>query len=161
MSTPVSLTLPDCVTARTISTPRGGFAALDALPPSRRGGQDGATALLVPGFTGSKEDFLAVLEPLASDGFRRAYYFRARDAVGAWGAWNTPRYVRVDRYAPAVSATNASDQWFPSRTATISASEPNTVTPAASRAARLVALEVRRSSSRETGVVTRLIRPCS
>ncbi|HSG40699.1 MAG TPA: hypothetical protein VLE27_13745, partial [Thermoanaerobaculia bacterium] len=60
---------------------------------------------------------------LPSDGFRRAYYFLAQDSVGAYGPWNTPRYVRVDRYAPAVSATNASDTWFPSRTATISAGD--------------------------------------
>jgi hypothetical protein len=60
---------------------------------------------------------------LPGDGSRRAYYFRARDSVGALGPWNTPRYVRIDRYDPVVSATNASDQWFPSRTATLSAAD--------------------------------------
>ncbi len=41
---------------------------MESLPPegvARRG-----SALLVPGFTGSKEDFLALLEPLARRGFR-------------------------------------------------------------------------------------------
>lgn len=38
----------------------------EALPP---GGARG-TALLVPGYTGSKEDFIAVLEPLAKSGYR-------------------------------------------------------------------------------------------
>ena len=33
-------------------------------------GAPARTALLVPGFTGSKEDFLALLEPLADAGFR-------------------------------------------------------------------------------------------
>ncbi len=60
---------------------------------------------------------------LPGDGSRRAYYFRGRDSVGAFGPWNTPRYVRIDRYDPVVSATNASEQWFPSRTATLSASD--------------------------------------
>lgn len=60
---------------------------------------------------------------LPSDGYRRAYRFRARDGLGQWSAWNTPRYVRVDRYAPTVSASNASSQWFTSRTATVSAAD--------------------------------------
>jgi hypothetical protein len=60
---------------------------------------------------------------LPSDGFRRAYYFQAKDSSGALSGWNTPRYVWVDRNAPTVSAANASDSWFRSRTATISASD--------------------------------------
>ena len=60
---------------------------------------------------------------LPGDGNRRAYYFLARDSTGTLGPWNSPRYVRVDRYAPTISATNASDTWFPSRTATISAGD--------------------------------------
>jgi pimeloyl-ACP methyl ester carboxylesterase len=71
MSTPVSLTLPDCATARTLSTARGAFAALDARPPA---GPAEATSVLVPGFTGSKEDFLGVLEPLTAAGFRVVTY---------------------------------------------------------------------------------------
>jgi hypothetical protein len=60
---------------------------------------------------------------LPSDGFRRAYYFIAHDTLGTYGPWNSPRYVRVDRYAPTVSATNASATWYSSRTATLSASD--------------------------------------
>ncbi|MEM9598976.1 MAG: hypothetical protein AAGD06_32205, partial [Acidobacteriota bacterium] len=60
---------------------------------------------------------------LPSDGFRRAYWFRARDNNGMWGDWNQPRYVRVDRYDPRVSATNASDQWFAERTLVMSADD--------------------------------------
>lgn len=45
---------------------------------------------------------------LPSDGSRRSYWFRAKDKVGNWGSWNSPRYVRVDRYAPTVSGTISS-----------------------------------------------------
>ncbi|MFI8179042.1 alpha/beta hydrolase [Actinacidiphila glaucinigra] len=68
MSRPPFLTLPENATAYPLETARGVFAVLDAVPPAgtpRRG-----TALLVPGFTGSKEDFLALLEPLAAAGYR-------------------------------------------------------------------------------------------
>lgn len=60
---------------------------------------------------------------LPADGYRRAYYFQAHDSAGASGAWNTPVYVRVDRYAPSLGASNASGGWFSSRTATVSASD--------------------------------------
>jgi pimeloyl-ACP methyl ester carboxylesterase len=66
MSTPPFLKLPGCVRGLRIETARGGFAALEARPT----GPVRATALLVPGFTGSKEDFIALLEPLAAAGFR-------------------------------------------------------------------------------------------
>ncbi|MDN3352719.1 alpha/beta hydrolase [Actinomadura sp. DC4] len=68
MSTPRFLTLPPGVRRTDIETSRGAFAALEALPGSRvceRG-----PALLVPGFTGSKEDFIAVLQTLAGAGRR-------------------------------------------------------------------------------------------
>jgi pimeloyl-ACP methyl ester carboxylesterase len=68
MSRPPFLTLPENATAYALETARGAFAVLDAVPPAgtpRRG-----TALLVPGFTGSKEDFLALLGPLAAAGYR-------------------------------------------------------------------------------------------
>ncbi|MEU9500824.1 alpha/beta hydrolase [Streptomyces sp. NPDC048196] len=66
MSRPPTLTLPPCARAYRLDTDRGEFAVHDARP-------DGApigTALLVPGFTGSKEDFIALLAPLAAAGFR-------------------------------------------------------------------------------------------
>ncbi|AEW96377.1 hydrolase [Streptantibioticus cattleyicolor NRRL 8057 = DSM 46488] len=58
------LTLPPSARARRLETGRGSFAVLDAGEP-RRG-----TVLLVPGFTGSKEDFIALLQPLAEAGLR-------------------------------------------------------------------------------------------
>ncbi|MET7638310.1 alpha/beta hydrolase [Streptomyces sp. NPDC005438] len=69
MSRPPTLRLPSTARPGRLATERGEFAVLwseerpDAEP--RYG-----TALLVPGFTGSKEDFLPLLEPLARAGFR-------------------------------------------------------------------------------------------
>jgi pimeloyl-ACP methyl ester carboxylesterase len=59
---------PVGVTARTIQTRRGAFRAFEA------GSAADPTAVLIPGFTGSKEDFLAVLGPLAAAGFRVLAY---------------------------------------------------------------------------------------
>ncbi|MEU3492254.1 alpha/beta fold hydrolase [Kitasatospora cineracea] len=62
MSTPPFLKLPSCV--RTVRV--AGLVALCGEPAGAVRG----TAVLVPGFTGSKEDFIALLEPLAEAGFR-------------------------------------------------------------------------------------------
>ncbi|MCT6780374.1 alpha/beta hydrolase [Streptomyces sp. CS7] len=66
MSRPPTFTPPPCARARFLATERGDFAVLDAVPgtPAR------ATALLLPGYTGSKEDFVALLEPLTGAGYR-------------------------------------------------------------------------------------------
>ncbi|MCI0386286.1 alpha/beta fold hydrolase [Streptomyces sp. CNQ085] len=64
MSKPPTLTLPPGARAYRLKTSRGEFAVHDTGEP--RAG----TALLVPGFTGSKEDFIALLAPLARAGFR-------------------------------------------------------------------------------------------
>ncbi|WP_380285543.1 alpha/beta fold hydrolase [Kitasatospora purpeofusca] len=66
MSTPPFLTLPPGARALRVVTARGEFAALRAEPAGAVRG----SALLVPGFTGSKEDFIALLEPLAAAGYR-------------------------------------------------------------------------------------------
>jgi pimeloyl-ACP methyl ester carboxylesterase len=65
VSTPTSLDLPDGVRRTTIRTSRGAFAALEAAPASGVCERD--PALLVPGYTGSKEDFISVLDLLADD----------------------------------------------------------------------------------------------
>mgnify|MGYP001949206744 CR=1 FL=1 len=60
---------------------------LEALPAAEC--PPAATALLVPGFTGSKEDFIALLEPLSAAGYRvvavdgRGQYESAAGAAGA------------------------------------------------------------------------------
>jgi pimeloyl-ACP methyl ester carboxylesterase len=66
VSTPRSLHMSHRVRQSTIRTSRGSFAALSADPAGGVG--DRQAALLVPGYTGSKEDFLAVLESLAAAG---------------------------------------------------------------------------------------------
>ena len=81
MSTPTSLELPDGVRRTTIRTGRGPFAALTAAPPS--GVCEREPALLVPGYTGSKEDFLAVLGLLADRG-------RQVIAIDMRGQFETP-----------------------------------------------------------------------
>ncbi|GJF29971.1 alpha/beta hydrolase [Kitasatospora sp. NE20-6] len=101
MSTPPFLTLPGCARALRLSTGRGAFAALLAEPS----GPVRGSALLVPGFTGSKEDFIALLEPLAAAGYRVA-------AVDQRGQYETggpadPRPYRVEELAQDVLALSA------------------------------------------------------
>ena len=81
MSTPTSLDLPAGVRRTTIHTPRGAFAALEAVPAS--GVCERESALLVPGYTGSKEDFLTILDLLA-DGSRQVV------AIDMRGQFETP-----------------------------------------------------------------------
>lgn len=69
MSRPSTFVPPACSRSRTLRTARGDFAVLDAVPEAPAGGHRGA-ALLVPGFTGSKEDFIALLQPLTDAGYR-------------------------------------------------------------------------------------------
>ncbi|NRQ39646.1 alpha/beta hydrolase [Nonomuraea sp. NN258] len=81
MSTPRFLDLPPGVAPHKIETSQGTFAALEALPVS--GVVERWPALLVPGLTGSKEDFIAVLMTLAQSG-RRVL------AVDLRGQYETP-----------------------------------------------------------------------
>ncbi len=66
MSTPRSLQMSHRIKQTSIRTARGQFAALYADPAGGVGERQ--PALLVPGYTGSKEDFLTVLESLAAAG---------------------------------------------------------------------------------------------
>ncbi|MFG2649153.1 alpha/beta fold hydrolase [Streptomyces sp. NPDC048436] len=79
MSRPPTFTPPPGVDARRLNTARGDFAALDARPA----GQARGTVLLLPGFTGSKEDFIALLRPLADAGYRAV-------SVDGRGQYETP-----------------------------------------------------------------------
>jgi len=69
MSTPRTLTLPEGVEATGIETPVGTFAA-------HIGRADAPTGhvLLIPGWTGSKEDFTPLLPLLAAAGFDATAY---------------------------------------------------------------------------------------
>ena len=70
MSTPPFVDLPQGVRRTSLRTDRGELAALEAVPESTPIGE----IVLVPGFTGSKEDFVAVLAPLAAKGWRVLTY---------------------------------------------------------------------------------------
>jgi len=77
----------------TVRTSRGSFAALAAAPPS--GVCERSPALLVPGYTGSKEDFIAVLGLLADHG-------REVFAIDMRGQFQTPGPDHPDAgYLPA------------------------------------------------------------
>lgn len=68
MSRPPFLALPDGVRATTVATPRGPLAAIVAGATGGGAEPTKVPVLLVPGYTGSKEDFIAVLAPIAAAG---------------------------------------------------------------------------------------------
>ncbi|WP_448318370.1 alpha/beta fold hydrolase [Streptomyces sp. CO7] len=68
MSRPDTFTPPPGARAFQLATSRGEFAAIEM--PSAAGAVDRGTALLLPGYTGSKEDFIALHAPLAARGYR-------------------------------------------------------------------------------------------
>ncbi|MFE3151947.1 alpha/beta fold hydrolase [Streptomyces sp. NPDC059218] len=90
MSRPHTFTPPPCAHARQLRTSRGDFAVLDASPPGAVRG----TALLLPGYMGSKEDFVALLEPLSTAGYRTL-------AVDGRGQYETDGTDRQEDYAQA------------------------------------------------------------
>ncbi|MFF8287988.1 alpha/beta fold hydrolase [Streptomyces sp. NPDC016309] len=81
MSRPPTFTPPPCARSYALRTARGDFAVLDAAPAD--GTEPKGTALLLPGYTGSKEDFIAMLEPLAEAGYRTV-------SVDGRGQYETP-----------------------------------------------------------------------
>ena len=90
MSTPRSIDVPSGVRWITLPTERGQFAAFEALPAT--GVSERRPALLVPGFTGSKEDFLPILRQLAAAG-RRVI------AIDMRGQYETPGTDDRDAYS--------------------------------------------------------------
>lgn len=82
------MVLPRCVRRIDLPLSSGPIAALEARPEATTA----ATALLVPGFTGSKEDFLPLLEPLAGAGVRVV-------AVDQRGQCDSPGLADPARYA--------------------------------------------------------------
>ncbi|MEV0220447.1 alpha/beta hydrolase [Streptomyces sp. NPDC050704] len=77
MSRPATFVPPSGARAYRLGTARGEFAVIDAGSAVR------GTALLLPGFTGSKEDFISLHEPLAAAGYRTV-------AVDGRGQYETP-----------------------------------------------------------------------
>ena len=89
--------MPYRVRSATVATQRGPFAALEAQPG--HGVCERRPALLVPGFTGSKEDFLPVLEPLAAAD-------RTVVAMDLRGQYESPQAPDRAGYAPAELAAD-------------------------------------------------------
>jgi pimeloyl-ACP methyl ester carboxylesterase len=97
VSTPQTLRLPDGVRRLTVETGRGSFAALEALPAA--GVCERQPALLIPGYTGSKEDFVSVLGPLATAGRRVV-------AIDLRGQFETPGTADPGDYTLAALAAD-------------------------------------------------------
>jgi pimeloyl-ACP methyl ester carboxylesterase len=106
VSTPRTLQRPDGVRRVTLETARGTFAALEALPAAGVAGR--GPALLVPGYTGSKEDFLTILGPLAAAG-------RQVLAIDMRGQYESPAAAGPDGYRPAALAADLAGiaDWLP------------------------------------------------
>ncbi|MFD4789706.1 alpha/beta fold hydrolase [Streptomyces sp. NPDC058459] len=90
MSQILSIARPDSVRSVRLDTARGTFAAFTAAPPD---GVPRGTALLVPGFNGSKEDFLPLLPGLAEAGYRVV-------AIDQRGQYETGPASEAPSYAP-------------------------------------------------------------
>ena len=88
VSTPRTLTLPAGVSRTHVETPVGSFAVLTAGPLE----SDLPVVLLVPGWTGSKEDFVTLLPEIASSGRRVV-------ALDQRGQLDTPGPSSVDDYS--------------------------------------------------------------
>jgi len=84
------LTLPPAVRRTDLQTARGSFAVLEATPGT--GVCERQPAVLVPGFTGSKEDFIAILQTLAAAGRRVV-------AIDMRGQYETPGSDDPDTYS--------------------------------------------------------------
>ena len=97
MSTLRSLHLPEQARSTTVMTERGEFAVLEARPAL--GVSHRKPALLLPGYTGSKENFLPVLEPLAAAG-------RTVVAMDLRGQYQSPPAADRSGYAPGALAAD-------------------------------------------------------
>jgi pimeloyl-ACP methyl ester carboxylesterase len=89
VSTPRTLTLPEGVRPASLETDRGTFATLQARPDV---GTPLGTVLLVPGWTGSKEDFTPLVDHLARYGWITV-------AVDQRGQYETPGPADATAYS--------------------------------------------------------------
>ncbi|MFG2478576.1 alpha/beta fold hydrolase [Streptomyces fagopyri] len=93
MSSPPSasslFSLPPGARRATLATERGEFAALEAVPA----GEARGTVLLLPGYTGSKDEFIPLLRPMLEAGYRAV-------AVDGRGQDETPGPDDERAYAP-------------------------------------------------------------
>lgn len=78
---------------RRLELPTGPLAVLDTGAPSRPDGAATPAVVLVPGYTGAKEDFAPLLDPLRDTGFRAI-------AIDLPGQHESPGPEQEDDYAP-------------------------------------------------------------
>ncbi|KIF76566.1 hydrolase [Streptomyces sp. 150FB] len=95
MSRPSSFTPPSWVQARTLTTSRGPFAVLDARPA----GEVRGTVLLLPGYTGSKDEFVPLFGAMAEAGYRAV-------AVDGRGQFETEGPDTEEAYAQSALAAD-------------------------------------------------------
>src|SRR5213595_616881 len=100
MSRPPTLSLPHAARAYQLNTARGLFAVLDAGTGHR------GTALLVPGFTGSKEDFVGLLQPLA-DAKWQVIAIDGRGQYESKGPHELTAYARAELAADLIAQAEA------------------------------------------------------
>jgi len=82
--------MPESARRLTIDTRSGPLAALDARPG--HGSPVHGLAVMIPGFTGSKEDFIPMLTPVTSAGFRVVCFDQR-------GQYESPGPPRADAYS--------------------------------------------------------------
>jgi pimeloyl-ACP methyl ester carboxylesterase len=82
--------MPESARRLTIDTRTGPLAALDARPS--HGSPLHGVAVMVPGFSGSKEDFIPMLAPITSAGFRVVCFDQR-------GQYESPGPPRADAYS--------------------------------------------------------------
>lgn len=100
MSTPRTLSLPAGVTATRVETARGSFAAHVARPPDAE-----AHVLLVPGWTGSKEDFTPLVALLGDAGIGATAYDQRGQFESPGGADDDYSLAALAEDALAVATT--------------------------------------------------------
>ncbi|WP_329311352.1 alpha/beta fold hydrolase [Streptomyces sp. NBC_01262] len=104
MSRPPSLTLPQHARAYRMKTARGSFAVLDC--PPCHGTDPLGTVLMVPGFIGSKEDFMPLLGPLSAAGYR-GVAVDGRGQYESGGPADEGAYAQLELAADVVAQTVA------------------------------------------------------
>ena len=104
MSRPTSLALPPRARKYRMDTARCSFAVLDC--PPRHGAAPLGTVLMVPGFIGSKEDFLPLLDLLSAARYR-AVAVDGRGQHESGGPVDESAYVQSELAADVVAQTVA------------------------------------------------------
>ncbi|MCS0605939.1 alpha/beta hydrolase [Streptomyces sp. LP11] len=94
MSRPTTFTPPPGARAYPLRTARGEFAVVDA--PVAAGVEPRGTVLLLPGFTGSKEDFNPLHVPLAERGYRTVAVDGRGQFESAGPEWDESAYAQEE-----------------------------------------------------------------